>query len=96
MNPICSALKLRSKITKKILNGGADTVKIEIPLPYGEEVKMIRQHKLSLKLLSPAKKDEVVEKYKTGMTQAAIADRYGCHCSTVSRLLKQRGVEIRQ
>ena len=95
MNPIRTALKPRTKIIKKILSGEADTVKIETSQPYGEDVKMIRQHKLNLRLLTPAEKDEVVEKYNTGMTQATIADIYGCHPSTVGRLLKQRGVEIR-
>ena len=95
MNPIRSALKPRAKIIKKIMIGETDTVKIETPLPYGEEVKMVRQHKLNLRLLTLTEKDEVVEKYKTGMTQTAIADIYGCHPSTVGRLLKQRGVEIR-
>jgi DNA-directed RNA polymerase specialized sigma24 family protein len=62
---------------------------------YGENVKIIRQYKLTLKLLTPIEKDEVVDKYETGMTMTEIANIYGCHYTTVGRLLRRRGVEIR-
>ena len=63
---------------------------------YGEDVKMVRQHKLNSVLLTPAEKDEAVVKYEYGMTMTAVADLYDCHYTTVGRLLRQRGIEIRE
>jgi DNA-directed RNA polymerase specialized sigma24 family protein len=62
---------------------------------YGEKVKMVREHKLSLKLLTPTEKDEAIAKYESGMSMAAVANIYGCHYTTVGRLLRARGIEIR-
>jgi hypothetical protein len=50
---------------------------------YGEDVKMARQHTLKCKPLMSAEKDEMVAKY-------------GCHYTEVGRLLRQRGVGIRE
>ena len=57
---------------------------------------MVRQHKLNSVLLTPAEKDGAVVKYESGMTMTAVADFYGCHYTTVGRLLRTRGVEIRE
>jgi len=102
-NPIHTVLKIRTKIAKKILCGEADTVKAsesdlfnEKSARFGEDAKVVRKHKLKLTLLTPEEKDEAVEKYQSGLSQAEIADMLGCHHSTISRLLKQRGVEVRQ
>ena len=64
--------------------------------PFDEDAKIIRQHKLNCKLLTPAEKGEVLAKYKCGMTMMAIADQYGCHYTTIGRLLRQRGVIPRE
>jgi DNA-directed RNA polymerase specialized sigma24 family protein len=92
LNHVKAALVRRSAILER---AETPTNTIQAPHPYGEEVKMVREHKLTLKLLTPAEKDEVVAKYQAGMTMMAIADIYGCHYTTVGRLLRARGVEIR-
>jgi hypothetical protein len=62
---------------------------------FGEDVKMVRQCRLRPKLLTPAEKDDVVSKYKRGMTMTAIANEYRCHSTTVGYILRSKGVEIR-
>ncbi len=62
--------------------------------PFGEDVKMVRQHKLHSRLLTPAEQDEAVTKYQTGMTMTAVADLYGCHRTTIRKLLITRGINI--
>lgn len=64
--------------------------------PFGEDVKMVCKHKLKCKLLTPTEQDDVVAKYESGMTMTAIADEYGCHYTTVGRLLRKRGCTIRE
>ena len=63
--------------------------------PFGEDVKMVRQHKLKSRLLTPAEQYEAVAKYQTGMTMTAVADLYGCHRTTILKLLRNRGCTIR-
>ena len=93
---IQTALAHRAVILKGILKDGELPVKEKIDgQPFGEDVKMVRRHKLKLKLLTPAEQNEAVAKYEAGMTMTAIADGYGCHYTTIGRLLRARGVEIR-
>lgn len=95
-NSLQKAVAYRAKILKKSLKNSAASSKAQKDEhPFGEDVKMVRQHKLKCRLLTPAEQDEVVTKYKSGMTMTAIADEYGCHYTTVGRLLRARGVEIR-
>ena len=95
-NSLKLALKHRNAILKDILKDKGVVVKAKVDeRPFGDDVRMIRQHKRQAKLLTPAEQDEVIAKYKSGMTMVAIADLYGCHYTTVGRLLRQRGVEIR-
>jgi hypothetical protein len=63
---------------------------------YDDDVKMVREHKLASKLMTPTEKDEAVRKYESGMSMSAVADEYGCHYTTVGRLLKIRKISIRQ
>jgi DNA-directed RNA polymerase specialized sigma24 family protein len=51
---------------------------------------------MNVRLLTPVEQDEVVAKYESGMTMTAIADEYGCHYTTVGRLLRARKAVIRE
>jgi len=96
LNRIRTALTHRNAILKDISSDDAPSAKDESKdCPFGEDIKIVRQHTLKSKLLTSAEKDEVVVKYKCGMTMVAIADEYGCHYTTISRILRQKGVEIR-
>ena len=63
--------------------------------PFGEDSKMISRRTHNPTLLTSDEKDDVVAKYESGMTMKSIASFYNCHRSTVSNLLRKRGVEIR-
>ena len=101
LNHLKAALFQRSAIlnnvvlSKSIVADGSKVNQIRENL-YGEDVKIVRQHTLNLKLLTPTEKDEIVTKYKNGMTMTAIANQYGCHYTTVGRVLRINGVEIRK
>ena len=62
---------------------------------YGEDVKMVCQRKLKLKLLTAEEKDEVVKMYHTGLNMTEIAKHYSCHHTTIGRILRKRNVCIR-
>ena len=94
LNQIQTALAHRSAILDATLTDEAATVKSEQPNLYGDDVRMVHQHTLSVKLLTPDERDEAIAKYESGMTMTAVADLYGCHYTTVGRLLRTRGVEI--
>jgi len=96
LNRIRTALTHRNAILNDISSGDESPAKDESKdCPLGEDIKIVRQHTLKSKLLTSAEKDEVVVKYKCGMTMAAIADEYGCHYTTIGRSLRQKGVEVR-
>jgi hypothetical protein len=63
--------------------------------PFGEDVKMISQHKLQCRLLTPMEQDEAIEKYQSGLNMTEVANIYGCHYTTIGRLLRARKVKIR-
>ena len=63
--------------------------------PFGEDVKMITRRTHNPTWLTPEEKDDVVAKYESGMNMKSIANLYNCHRTTVSNLLRKRGVEIR-
>ena len=90
-----TALIYRSRILKQSIRDGASVAQSEESSPYGKEVKMVRCHTLSPRLLTPNEKDEVATKYESGMTMTAIADFYSCHYTTVGRILRKRGIAIR-
>ena len=85
----CSAI-LEHSLTDEAENIKPDQVNL-----YGDDVRMVREHKLHLKLLTTAEKDEAVAKYESGMNMTTVADEYGCHYTTVGRILRERGVAIR-
>jgi len=96
LNHIKVALAHHSTIIDNILMDDGQIVKPSYENLYGENIKIIRQHKLKLKLLTLEEKDEIVVKYESGMTMTDIAKQYGCHYTTVGRLLRMGEVEIRE
>jgi len=92
---ISTALLCHRKLLKKLASDDPiDTKPIRENL-YGDDVKMISKRTLSNRLLSSTERDEVVEKYKSGINMTAIAKEYGCHYTTVGRILRRRGIAIR-
>ena len=66
------------------------------PSLFGEDLKIISSRTLKPTLFTPAEKDEVVDKYESGMSMTAIADIHGCHRTTVGDILRKKGVAIRE
>ena len=62
---------------------------------YGENVKMVRNIARKSKYLTPEEKDELVKKFENGATMTALAQLYGCHHTTIGRVLRKMGVTIR-
>jgi DNA invertase Pin-like site-specific DNA recombinase len=91
-----AALAKRSAILTKSQRDENAIVKTEKENLFGEDVKMVRKITQRPKLLTPAEKNEVVKKYESGMSMMAIAELYGCHYTTVGRILRQKGVVIRE
>ena len=95
LNRIQTALTQRTAI----LNGGLlDNRENVNTIPenlFGDDVKMVSKRSFNPVLLTTEEKDEVVNKYKSGMNMTAIANQYGCHRTTVRSILLLRGVVIR-
>jgi len=97
LNRVKTAIAHRCAILGKSIGDDSPSVKLKNEEnPFGEDVKMVSRHKLNLKLLTTAEKDEVATKYESGMTMTAISDECGCHYATVGRILKTKGVQIRK
>ena len=63
---------------------------------WGEGVKIVRKCTPNHRPFTQAEKDDFVEKYQAGMSMGAIAREYDCNHSTVGRILRRMGVEIRE
>ena len=78
LNRIKTALTHRTVIC----NGGLlDNREIVNTIPknlFGNDVKMVGKRSLNPVLLTTEEKDDVVDKYKSGVNMTAIANHYGC------------------
>ena len=96
LNNLKAALAHRSAILENIISDERAFVNTENSYPFGEDVKMVRKIKQKQIILTPAEKDEIAPKYESGLTMTAIANQYGCHYTTVGRILRQQGITIRE
>ena len=62
---------------------------------FGEDIKMVRRNTRKQTYLTNKEKDAVVIKYQEGLTMMTLANEYGCHYTTIGRVLRNKGVEIR-
>ena len=59
---------------------------------YGEtEINRIKQQQ---KILSDEEIKHIIEEYGRGASTYALANKYNCHRSTISRALKQNGIKV--
>jgi hypothetical protein len=91
-NSIKTALSHRNAILKNIIGEKSDFVKSGEVNLFGEDVKIVRKITQQQKYFTDVEKDDVVEKYESGMSMAAIAEHYSCYYRTVRKVLRQRGV----
>ena len=95
LNNLKTALVHRSAILVNILTDERVIVNSCDENPFGEDVKMVRKITQKQKYLTHDEKAEIALKYQNGMSMTAIAGEYGCHYTTVGRVLRQNGVKIR-
>jgi hypothetical protein len=94
LNHIKTALAHRSAILRRTQEAEDACTKPTAEAHLYDDVKMVREHKLKSKLLTAAEKDEAVAKYESGLSMASVAKLYGCHYTTIGRLLRARGTPI--
>jgi len=76
-------------------NGAALHIESNEVCPFGKNVKMIRNLTQRPVYLTANEKDEIAIKYENGLTMSDLAREYGCHYTTVGRLLRKKEVNIR-
>ena len=89
------ALAHRSAILDKIIGDKGTFVNVTELCSFSKDIKMVRKIVQKQKYLTPIEKDELGPKYESGQSMTAIADEYGCHYTTVGRILRERGAVIR-
>jgi len=92
---IKTALAQRSAILNRSLTHKVDIVNPEKENIWGDDVKIVHRCTPNRKPITPAEKDDFVEKYSTGASMGEIARLYKCHHTTVGRILRAKGVTIR-
>jgi hypothetical protein len=85
---------------KKIIleNSIGDTLKPVNPSKthsFDKDTKMVCRINRKQTYLTNNEKDELVVKYQSGMTMMALANEYGCHYTTIGRVLRNRMITIR-
>ena len=86
----------RASILEKIDRGEVSIEKPGNKYPYDEGTKFASKITLKQTILTETQRAEVDKMYRSGMTMSAIADTFGCHYTTVGRILRQRNVPIRE
>ena len=86
-----TALTQKKAILKRSISADVNLVKAAKPNLYGDDVKMVSERTLRPRLLTSAEKDDSVDYYESGMSMVAIADLYGCHYTTIVRILRIKG-----
>jgi DNA invertase Pin-like site-specific DNA recombinase len=95
-NSLKTVLRYRTAILKNSINRKEGFVKSGEENPYGDDVKIIHGIIQQQKYLTDAEKDGVAEKYEAGFNMSEIARIYGCHYTTVRKILKQNGFKTRE
>jgi hypothetical protein len=96
LKKIKTAAKYRKSILKRAQScGNAIDIRVSNGV-FGKDVKMVHRLTIRPRILSETEKTELEVKYKDGMTMVALADIFGCHYTTVGRILRKRSVTIRK
>ena len=96
LNNIKKAAMYRPNILERSINHAEAPVNSREEYPFGENVKMIHHITRRPKYFTSEEKDELILKYEKGTTMADLAKIYGCHNTTIGRILRKRNVEIRK
>lgn len=96
LKKVKAALAYRASILERLDSGKLSINKPERKYPYDEDTKIVKELRVKQKFLTMDEQAEVENLYLKGMTMTAIAKCYGCHCSTIGRILRRRNVPIRK
>jgi len=88
LKKVKTALSHRSAILIKSLTHETEPVNPQKENLWGNDVKIVRKCTPNRKPITPAEKDEFVEKYNAGASMGEIARLYECHHTTVGRILR--------
>ena len=91
---IKSAIACRNRVVNENMQREAASVNTS-EVGYGEDVKMVHTINQRQIILTSSEKDEVVAKYEAGLNMTEVARLFGCHYTTVGRILRNKGVAIR-
>ena len=95
-NYIKRAWAYRASILRQLKEGETPISKPTNEYPYGKNTKVVDQLRVRGGILSEAEQAEAENMYRKGMSMAAIARLYGCHYTTIGRILRRRNVPIRK
>lgn len=87
LKKVKAALACRASILERLDSGKLSINKPERKYPYDEDTKIVKELRVKQKFLTMDEQAEVENLYRKGMTMTAIAKCYGCHCSTIGRIL---------
>ena len=86
----------RASILERLNRGETPIDKNGNKYPYDEDVKFVSKINVKQTILTETDKVEVESMYCSGMSMSAIARIYGCHYTTIGRILRRRNVPIRE
>lgn len=92
LNNVNAAISHRQSILEMHPREELTIDKTHVRYSIDEDAKTIHALTQRLKILTNDEKDELEAKYEGGMTMAALANEYGCHYTTVGRILRSRNV----
>ena len=95
-NYIKRAWTYRASLLKQIEEGERPTSTPVNEHPYGEDTKVVDRLRLRGVFLSEAEQASAEKMYREGMSMTAIAKFYGCHYTTIGRILRRRNVPIQE
>ena len=90
-----TALACRASILERLDRGELPIAKPERRYPYPEGTEFASKIYVKQTILSETDKAAVENMYLSGMLMSDIARVYGCHYTTVGRILRRRNVPIR-
>lgn len=95
LKKVKAALACRASILERLDRGELPIDKPGNKYPYDADTKFANKITQKQKILTESQRTEAVKMYCKGMSMAAIADNFGCHYTTIRRILRQRNVPIR-
>lgn len=95
LKKVKAALACRALILERLDKGKLPIGRPDHKYPYRPGTKFVNKIIVKQTILSEADKAAVETMYLSGMSMSDIARIYGCHYTTIGRILRRRNVPIR-